>query len=127
MKQEVAREFRQLLIFSALLMAMAILVSQLGIRRMSALFRDTARTLQDTLQSLHHPSEQEQPMNEVARSADSGATAPHEGELEQMVSLVETTTTLLTTQAQRLQSFTQSLEHAVAERTTGIESGQGSG
>ena len=117
MKQEVAREFRQLLIFSALLMAMAILVSQLGIRRMSALFRDTARTLQDTLQSLHHPSEQEQPMNEVGGSADSGATAPHEGELEQMVSLVETTTTLLTTQAQRLQSFTHSLEQAVRERT----------
>ncbi|MBS0170489.1 MAG: response regulator [Nitrospira sp.] len=116
MKQEVTREFRQLLLFSALLMAMTILVSQLGIRRMSALFRDTAGTLQNTLRTLHRPSEQDQAVNEVPAPSDSTRDS-REGELEQMVSLVETTSTLLTTQAQRLQSFTQSLEHAVQERT----------
>ncbi|GAB1722208.1 MAG: putative Hybrid histidine kinase [Nitrospira sp.] len=118
MKQEVAREFRQLLLFSALLMTMTIVVSQLGVRRMSALFRDTAGKLQDTLQTLHHPAEQEPPAPDAPQPSDAPATLSHEGELEQMVSLVETTTTLLTAQAQRLQSFTQSLEQAVQERTT---------
>ncbi len=117
MRQEVAQAFRQLLMFSALLMAMTILVSQLGIRRMSALFRDTAGKLQNTLQTLHRPSEQEQPVNEVVQPSDLHTTSSYKGELEQMVSLVETTTTLLTTQAQRLQSFTQSMEQAVRERT----------
>ncbi len=118
MRQEVAREFRQLLLFSALLMTLTILVNQLGIRRMSALFRETAGKLQTTLHTLHRPSEQEQPTEEVPTPSDSHDTSvAQEGELEQMVSLVETTTTLLTTQAQRLQSFTQSLEHAVQERT----------
>ena len=117
MRQEVAREFRQLLLFSALLMAMAILASQLGIRRMSALFRDTAETLQSTLQTLHHPADEQQLLNQPPCLSGPDTTVPHGGELEQMVSLVETTTTLLTTQAQRLQSFTQSLESAVRERT----------
>ncbi len=118
MRQEVAREFRQLLLFSALLMAMTIVVSQLGFRRMSALFRDTAGKLQHTLETLHHPSEQVLSEDEAHNVSDANtAIVSHTGELEQMVSLVETTTTLLTTQAQRLQSFTHSLEHAVRERT----------
>ncbi len=117
MRQEVAREFRHLLAISALLVAMSILVSQLGIRRMSALFRETAGKLQHTLQALHHPSEQAQAVDELLPPSDASASVAPSGELEQMVALVETTTTLLTTQAQRLQSFTQSLEQAVRERT----------
>ena len=118
MKQEVAREFRQLLLLSALLMAITIVVSQLGLRRMSTLFRDTAGKLQRTLQALHHAAGQEEHGDEapIASNTDITSTA-HAGELEQMVSLVDTTATLLTVQAERLQSFTHSLEDAVRERT----------
>jgi len=117
MKQEVAREFRQLLMLSALLMALAILAGQAGIRRMSALFRDTAQTLQNTLETLHNPADEQQILHEQPYQSDPHQTTSYQGEFEQMVSLVETTTALLTTQAQRLQSFTHSLENAVRERT----------
>ncbi len=117
MQQEVAREVRRLFILSVLLMGVTIVAGQLGIRRMSALFRDTAGKLQDTLHTLHRHSEQEQSRNPVAPDSDPTPATSHKGELEQMVDLVETTTTLLTTQAQRLQSFTDSLEDAVRQRT----------
>ncbi len=102
---------------SVLLMGVTIAVGQLGIRRMSALFRDTAGKLQDTLHTLHRHSTGATSSNPVAPDSESIPAMSHQGELEQMVDLVETTTTLLTTQAQRLQSFTDSLEDAVRQRT----------
>ena len=117
MQDALAYEIRRLVMLSVLLMGVTIVVGQLGIRRMSALFRDTAGKLQDTLHTLHRPLK-EGVGETAARSVDSPGAAPYKGELEQMVDLVETTTALLTTQAQRLQSFTDSLEEAVRQRTT---------
>ena len=118
MQEELAREARRLSLLSVLLMGVAISVAQLGIRRMSSLFRETAVTLQETLQTLHRVSEQETSGNQTSESDTSDASPSCKGELEQVVDLVETTATLLTAQAQRLQSFTDSLEQAVLERTT---------
>ena len=117
MQDALAYEVRRLLMLTILLMGITIVVGQLGIRRMSALFRDTAGQLQDTLHTLHRPLK-EGVGAEAARSIDSPGATSYKGELEQMVDLVETTTALLTTQAQRLQSFTDSLEEAVRQRTT---------
>lgn len=117
MQDALAYEIRRLVMLSVLLMGVTIVVGQLGIRRMSALFRDTAGKLQDTLHTLHRPLKEG--VGETAdRSVDLPGAASYKGELEQMVDLVETTTALLTTQAQRLQSFTDSLEEAVRQRTT---------
>ncbi|HMW84428.1 MAG TPA: response regulator [Nitrospira sp.] len=117
MQGELVREVRRLLVLSVLLMSVTIVVGQIGIRRMSALFRDTAAKLQDTLHTLHRPLK-EDAGNATSLNGDSPGPASYKGELEQMVDLVETTTALLTTQAQRLQSFTDSLEDAVRQRTT---------
>ena len=117
MQDEVAHEARRLFLLFILLMSLTILVGQIGIRRMSGLFRDTAGKLQNTLHTLHRPSEQEPSGVAGSDDTDSGSSPSYKGELEQMVDLVETTTALLTTQAQRLQSFTASLEEAVRERT----------
>ena len=117
MQEELTREARRLFLLSVLFMGATISVAQLGIRRMSGLFRETAKKLQETLHTLHCVSEQAPSGDETSDNGNSPASPSCKGELEQVVDLVETTTTLLTTQAQRLQSFTDSLEQAVRERT----------
>jgi two-component system, sensor histidine kinase and response regulator len=118
MHQQLTHSANELLLFTILLIGGSIAVGQLGIRRISTIFRNTAMRLQDTLQTLRHSGEQTRSFGistqeTTARNVDSSS-----GELEQMLVLVNETTALLTTQAQALQSFTTSLEQAVAERTT---------
>ena len=118
MHQQLAHSVNELLFFTILLIGGSIAVGQLGIRRISGMFRDTATTLQDTLQTLRHSREMEQGSGLSTQETEPTAIVSFGGELEQMVSLVSETTALLTTQAQALQSFTTSLEQAVVERTT---------
>jgi two-component system sensor histidine kinase/response regulator len=118
MHQQLAHSAKELLLFSILLIGGSIAVGQLGIRRISAIFRDTATKLQDTFQTLRHSRERAQGFAVSTQETESGTVASSSGELEQMVALVGETTTLLTTQAKALQSFTASLEQAVAERTS---------
>ena len=118
MHQQLVHSAKELLLFSILLIGGSIAVGQLGIRRISMIFRDTATKLQDTFQTLRHSREMAQGFAISTQETESGTVASSSGELEQMVALVDETTTLLTTQAQAVQSFTASLEQAVAERTS---------
>jgi signal transduction histidine kinase/DNA-binding response OmpR family regulator/HPt (histidine-containing phosphotransfer) domain-containing protein len=118
MHQQLAHSANELLLFTILLIGGSIAVGQLGIRRISAIFRDTATKLQDTLQTFRHSKERAQGFAIPTQETESRTVVSSSGELEQLVTLVSETTTLLTTQAQALQSFTTSLEQAVAERTT---------
>jgi two-component system sensor histidine kinase/response regulator len=118
MHQQLAHSAKELLLFSTLLIGGSIVVGQLGVRRISAIFRDTATKLQDTLQTLHHSREKNPDFGISTQETEPKTVASSGGELEQMVALVGETTTLLTTQAQALQSFTASLEQAVAARTS---------
>jgi len=118
MHQQLVHSAKELLLFSIFLIGGSIAVGQLGIRRISAIFRDTATKLQDTFQTLRHSRERAQGFAVSTQETESGTVASSSGELEQMVALVNETTTLLTTQAQALQSFAASLEQAVAERTS---------
>ena len=118
MHQQLNHSAYELLLFTILLIGGSFTVGQLGIRRISMMFRDTATTLQDTLQTLRHSREMGQGSGLSTQETEPTAIVSFGGELEQMVALVSETTALLTIQAQALQSFTTSLEQAVAERTT---------
>ncbi len=118
MHQQLVHSAKELLLFSILLIGGSIAVGQLGIRHISAIFRDTATKLQDTFQTLRHSREMAQDFAISTQETESGSVASSSGELEQMIALVSETSTLLTTQAKALQSFTASLEQAVAERTS---------
>ena len=118
MHQQLVHSAKELLLFSILLIGGSIAVGQLGIRRISAIFRDTATKLQDTFQALRHSREMAQGFAISTQGTESRTVASSSGVLEQMVALVDETTTMLTIQAQALKSFTASLEQAVAERTS---------
>ena len=118
MHQQLTHSAYELLLFTILLIGGSFTVGQLGIRRISGMFQDTATTLQDTLQTLRYSREMEQGSGLSTQETEPTAIVSFGGELEQMVALVSETTALLRTQAQALQSFTTSLEQAVAERTT---------
>ena len=118
MQQQLAASANQLALITMLLIGSSIAVGQLGIRRMSRIFQKTARELQDTLQTLRPFIENGQSFANPIQSPTSRGGASPTGELERMAGIVSETTALLTTQTQTLQSFTTSLEQAVAARTT---------
>ena len=121
MLEEQAHTAKELVFITIILICAGIAAAQLVIRRVALLFRNTAKKLQDTVRSPRHFSDTEQPSGIPAQLADSRSVASSGGELEQMVALVDKTTALLTTQAQAMESFTASLEHAVDERTAELQ------
>ena len=74
MQEELTREARRLFLLSVLFMGATISVAQLGIRRMSGLFRETAKKLQETLHTLHCVSEQAPSGDETSDNDNSPAS-----------------------------------------------------
>ncbi|NOT22104.1 MAG: response regulator [Nitrospiraceae bacterium] len=116
MLEEQAHAANELVLLAVILVGICMAGVEFVIRRVSVLFRDTAKKLQGTIQALHHTSELEQSYDMPTRAAVHTDASPG-GELEQLVGVVNETTELLTTQAKALRSFTVSLEQAVEERT----------
>ncbi len=118
MNRQLTRAAIELTFLTILLIGSSLAVSYMGIRRVSAIFRDTAGTLQTVLQTLRRSMGAERPNNPSNPHADSQPDTSSTGEFEQTVTLVNETAALLTTHAEQLRAFTLSLEQAVAERTT---------
>lgn len=117
MNRQLAHAATELILLTILLIASSLAVGYLGIRRVSAIFRDTAFTLQTALQTLRQSMGTEQGESRSSPHPDSQHDVPPTGEFEQTVALVNETASLLTTHAEQLRSFTLALEQAVAERT----------
>ncbi len=117
MNRQLAHAATELILLTILLIASSLAIGTLGIRRVSAVFRDTAGTLQTALQTLRLSMGTEPGESHSSPHPDSQPDTSSTGELEQTVALVNETAALLTTHAERVRSFTLALEQAVAERT----------
>ena len=85
MHQQLAHSVNELLLFTILLIGGSIAVGQLGIRRISAIFRDTATKLQDTLHTFRHSKERAQGFAIPTQETESRTVVSSSGELEQLV------------------------------------------
>jgi signal transduction histidine kinase/DNA-binding response OmpR family regulator/HPt (histidine-containing phosphotransfer) domain-containing protein len=112
MHQQLVHSVNQLLLLTILLIGGSIAVAQLGIRRMSGIFRDTATTLQRTLQTLHDSEENTQPSDIQTQAIDLQTSVSSSQGLEQMAGLLNETTTLLTSQARMLVRSKEAAEAA---------------
>ncbi|MFO0705733.1 MAG: response regulator [Nitrospira sp.] len=117
MQDQLAHAGQQVALLTLLLIAGFLFIGQLGLHRVSAMFRETADHLQATLRNIGRSAETSLVPNSSNLHSSDSAPAPSTGELERWAALVHQSVDLLTTQAETLRSFTNTLEQAVADRT----------
>ncbi len=117
MQRDLTRAVWQSALLAIVLIGASILIAEFSMRRTSILFRDTANRLQAELHSLHQRfptlgSAPGQSLEQPSFNIPAGW-----GEIERTVELINHTIRLLASQTQAIQTFTASLETAVADRT----------
>ena len=122
MNQEITRAIHESILTTILLIGAGVLIAQLSVRKIVTLFRHTAEQLQVTLDALSHTGLPSIQSSSLFKQSDSPSASDVGGELEHLVTLVDRTTQLVTTQAQSIQSFTASLEQIVKSRTAELSS-----
>ena len=117
MNRELTHAIQESLLLTMLLIGAGTLVTQLSMRRISILFRDTANRLQTTLNTLTYTVPSKVKNADQTGQPDPLTVPDGSGEIERTIALISHTTQLVSSQAQSLRLFTSSLEQQVTHRT----------